>query len=303
MLLLPNARSFRFPLLNRHLGRLKISRAKACTSDRLWDEMVHGKRRGILVFSCVGVLLSVTIVLLVTANQAFATTRYFNEGTRAFTYINYRSCVQEIKRLNEQYPDLVEIGNAQEKYGVRSPGDCGGEPCTQWFLRITNEATLRKTRPEVFFSGSLHGNEEIGPTTTIEFARLLLENYKFGKNPWLKRLVNTRSIYIMPSANAWGYFHETRVERLDGKSMDPNRDFGYLHSCVHETQSSLPHRACCRCARRGRTPPCARAWPALPAGLCTPSAVQRRRCRGGSRAPPRQTRGGRTWPAEPRTWG
>ena len=189
--------------------------------------MVHGKRRGILVFSCVGVLLSVTIVLLVTANQAFATTRYFNEGTRAFTYINYRSCVQEIKRLNEQYPDLVEIGNAQEKYGVRSPGDCGGEPCTQWFLRITNEATLRKTRPEVFFSGSLHGNEEIGPTTTIEFARLLLENYKFGKNPWLKRLVNTRSIYIMPSANAWGYFHETREERLDGKRMDPNRDFGY----------------------------------------------------------------------------
>ena len=56
---------------------------------------------------------------------------------------------------------------------------------------------------------------------------VLVERRRTGSQHPRAHLVNTRSIYIMPSANAWGYFHETRVERLDGKSMDPNRDFGY----------------------------------------------------------------------------
>ena len=44
-------------------------------------------------------------------------------------------------------------------------------PCRQYYIRITNENTLAQdmeknsgvdTRPEVFFSGALHGNERIG---------------------------------------------------------------------------------------------------------------------------------------------
>jgi hypothetical protein len=32
-------------------------------------------------------------------------------------------------------------------------------------------------RPEVFFSGEVHGNERVGPTATVEFAKLLVDNY------------------------------------------------------------------------------------------------------------------------------
>ena len=43
---------------------------------------------------------------------------------------------------------------------------------------------------------------------------LLLENYRLSgseRNPWLAHLVDARSIWIMPSANALGY-HQNRRE-------------------------------------------------------------------------------------------
>ena len=72
-------------------------------------------------------------------------------------------------------------------------------------------------RPEGFFSGCLHGNERVGPPTLTELAILLVENYNKpprsaysevggreadGRNPWLKRLVDTRAIWLMPTTNA-----------------------------------------------------------------------------------------------------
>jgi hypothetical protein len=199
-----------------------------------------------------------------------------SKGGRQFKYLNYRQIIEELKRLAEAYPGLISIYNAQQRWNIASPGNCGAAgACQQWFARITNEETLyrgekmsepaegttdgthgenkptrpdgspaddygpperpdhggRRTkvrkrvtdRPEVFFSGSVHGNERIGPTATIEMARLLLENYKYGNNEWLKLLVDTRSIFIMPTANALGYYKNVREEN----GMDPNRDFPY----------------------------------------------------------------------------
>ena len=88
-------------------------------------------------------------------------------------------------------------------------------------------------RPEVFFSGCLHGNERIGPPTLTELAILLVENYGLpsrsseppssshgpspslgavggGRNAWLKRLVDTRVIYMMPTTNALVVWLTTR---------------------------------------------------------------------------------------------
>jgi hypothetical protein len=62
----------------------------------------------------------------------------------------------------------------------------------------------------------------------VELFRLLSENYKLATaqkphNRWLKRLVDTRSIWIMPNANALGYHQNVRAEN----GVDPNRDFPY----------------------------------------------------------------------------
>ena len=241
-----------------------------------------------------------------------------SKGGRKFKYLNYGQIVAELQRLATLYPGLISIYNAQQRWGVPSPGQCGADgPCRQWIARITNEDTLFQTngdagpgdgpptddddnaqgggspgqgstkptgsavptddlgppqpggdgppqppsgqpggqpggqappqpggepphrfrrrrtkgkaakktsaRPEVFFSGCVHGNERVGPTATVEMARLLLENYKYGNNTWLKMLVDTRSIFIMPSANAIGYYQNKREEN----GIDPNRDFPY----------------------------------------------------------------------------
>jgi len=158
----------------------------------------------------------------------------FSEA-RSFRYLTYDAIVIKMKELARDHPGLVEIWNAQEHLGVPSPGTCSENgqsmPCRQYYIRITNEATLPlqdtvDTRPEVFFSGCLHGNERIGPTTVTELAVLLLENYNLpesSRNPWLKRLVDTRSIWIMPTANALGYHQNRREEN----NIDPNRDFAF----------------------------------------------------------------------------
>ena len=138
-----------------------------------------------------------------------------------------------MKDLAQRHPELVDLYDAQGALGVPSPGTCAeagaAAPCKQYYMRITLESTLppagqRDSRPEVFLSGCLHGDERIGPTTVTELATLLLHNYNAARpNPWLKRLVETRSIWIMPSANALGYHQNVREEN----GVDPNRDFAF----------------------------------------------------------------------------
>ena len=110
-------------------------------------------------------------------------------------------------------------------------------------MRITHKNSLAvgsaDRRPEVFFSGELHGNERVGPTTTLEAAHILLvaadcvERGIDEANPdficqdlsseeetmlsagapekeqrwilvrrlhWLHRMVKSRSIVVMPTA-------------------------------------------------------------------------------------------------------
>ena len=186
------------------------------------------------------------------------------QGGRAFKYLDYASTAEALAELAKEHPKLVRVWSAQERWGVPSPGECGSKtPCRQWYAQITLDADhaawenlkaandpkspvdLREAarrfgaRPEVFFSGSLHGNERVGPTTTVEFARLLVENYVAGHNTWLRRLVETRSIWVMPNANALGYYENVREERTPHSGLiDPNRDFPYgvkAGSCMRTT--------------------------------------------------------------------
>ncbi len=148
---------------------------------------------------------------------------------------------------------------AQERYGLPSPGKCGEELCEQWVLHITDHESYDRDleRPEVFFSGTLHGNERVGPTVTVELAELLLKAVECNERggggglkedackhpglekhlelvPWLSWLVHNRSIVLIPLANAKGYYDNVREEN----GLDPNRDFPF--------HNNLPHGNCMR---------------------------------------------------------
>eukprot|EP00948_MAST-09A_sp_MAST-9A-sp1_P000994 g994.t1 len=188
-----------------------------------------------------------------------------------FKYLSYSEIVEKLQKHSQTYPDHVNIFNAQEAFGVKSPGICGDEnlPCRQYWIEVTNKKTLpkdgellmsslsqessKRTRPEVFVSGALHGNERIGPLAAVALADLLLDNkakINLQKkkitnnsnasispgnfNPWLYYLLNTRKLVIMPTANAYGWHHNSREER----GVDPNRDFPFDNpkgTCMQST--------------------------------------------------------------------
>jgi hypothetical protein len=141
----------------------------------------------------------------------------------------------------EKYPNLIRVTTAQEEYGLPAAGgaqDCpfysASEGCPNAILTIQDyithpEGSRSSARlPEVFWSGSLHGNERVGPTAVMEAAFLLLEaatcealvlwnpngdnstNYtcqstlvQSGINElhrkWLARLLSTRRIVVVPT--------------------------------------------------------------------------------------------------------
>lgn len=159
---------------------------------------------------------------------------------KPITYPTYGEMVARMEALAASAPELVQMWNAQDTYGVASPGDCtavggGRTPCKHWFLRITALAPPAGTaarrvldnalssRPQVFLSGNLHGDETVGPMTLIHLAELLVSAYKTGANPWLVDLVTTRHLVLIPITNPWGW---DRIRR-DENGMDPNRDFPY----------------------------------------------------------------------------
>jgi len=115
--------------------------------------------------------------------------------------------------------------------------------------------------PELLWSGEVHGNEQVGPTAVLEAVDLLLEAATCEASPrvavkkthsdrawqqelekahscrdslaekgidnkhrqWLARLLTTRRIVVVPTANALGYYQRVREENR----IDPNRDFPY----------------------------------------------------------------------------
>ena len=159
----------------------------------------------------------------------------------------------------EHYSDFVQVTTAQEAYGLGTAGDQDDCPyddavpgCLNYILVLQDFEKNPKLLPQVLWSGEVHGNEQVGPTAVMEAANLLLwataceshprqnttaewaraaacrsELREFGVDDthrrWLARLLATRRIVVVPTANAVGYYRAERVE----EGIDPNRDFPY----------------------------------------------------------------------------
>ncbi|ETP30436.1 hypothetical protein F442_20575 [Phytophthora nicotianae P10297] len=148
-----------------------------------------------------------------------------------FAERSYGEIVEFLLELETKYEEYAEVFSVQDKYDLpkHKEVDCNRNhktvPCEQYVIKITDEATLPDPeRPELIFSGAVHGNERVGPQVVVALAELLLSHAnRTDGNPWLQHLVKTRTIVIVPTANAYGYNHNVR-EELD---VDPNRDFPY----------------------------------------------------------------------------
>jgi len=178
-----------------------------------------------------------------------------------------------LQKWATHYPNYVRVTTAQEAYGLPPAGsahDCPydqGEGCLQYIMTIqdypAHDETATKRLPAVLWSGELHGNERVGPTAVLEAANLLLQAascealgneeptlaatcrqdlYDYGiddvDRQWLARLVATRKIVVVPTANAQGYYRDTREE----DEIDPNRDFPYDIVNPHDCMQTIAAR-------------------------------------------------------------
>mmetsp|Transcript_15249 Transcript_15249/g.42201 ORF Transcript_15249/g.42201 Transcript_15249/m.42201 type:complete len:755 (-) Transcript_15249:40-2304(-) len=179
---------------------------------------------------------------------------------------------ERLSRWSTHYTHLTRVTTSQEEYGLPRAGGANDCPfveedgCPNSILTIQDfvahpeGSQSSKELPEVFLSGELHGNEQVGPTAVMQAAELLLEAtscielprvkikdkspdlwdievqkskdcrdrmLEFGISEkqmwWLARLTTTRRIVVVPTANALGYFRKKRTEG----SVDANRDFPF----------------------------------------------------------------------------
>ncbi len=129
-----------------------------------------------------------------------------------------------------------------------APGDSGKsyEGREIWGIEITRNVQSDPVRPAIFINALIHARERASEELALYVMHVLTDNY--GRNTRLgrrvTRIVNTRSVYIVPMMNpdgaeydfSGGSFHRWRKNRQpipgsDAIGVDLNRQFGYTWNC------------------------------------------------------------------------
>lgn len=141
--------------------------------------------------------------------------------------LNYILTIQDF----EQHPPgsqssnrLPEVFLSGEVHGDERVGPTAVLQATQLLL----DAALCMSKPRMRLQNTSNSTPESHWESEVTFARACRrEMMDFGVDEvhlrWLARLVSTRRVVIVPTANALGYFRSEREEN----GIDPNRDFPY----------------------------------------------------------------------------
>lgn len=114
-------------------------------------------------------------------------------------YDTYAELTQKIQQWDQQNPNLIEItdiGDSWEKQQGTADRDL-------WVVRVTNEASAQTKFP-VFYVGEHHARELASSQVLIDFIEQELLA-KYGSDPTITSLLDTREIYLMPMANPDGH--------------------------------------------------------------------------------------------------
>jgi len=89
-------------------------------------------------------------------------------------------------------------------------------------LCITQNPTQENHRPRMLWDGTTHGNENIGTEACWYIVQQLVGRY--GTDPLITQLVNTREIWVIPCFNPDGLISRSRG---NSNGIDLNRENGY----------------------------------------------------------------------------
>ena len=119
-------------------------------------------------------------------------------------------------------------------------------PCEQWYLRIYNKRIHSSPLklPQLYISGELHGDEQLGPNAVIEY--VFPKTFLFTIRPYT--CCKTELLLIQPT-----------VPQSNSISFRKNRHFKSL-SPLPQSQLPLPPRFSCRFPRNHHHAHVQRLW-------------------------------------------
>jgi carboxypeptidase T len=168
----------------------------------------------------------------------------FGDGSMGGNY-TFDEVVHLLDSMRVLFPNLIterfSIGNTFQGQDI-------------WAVRITKDADVISSKPEVLYTALTHAREPQGMMNLIYFMWHLLQNY--GSDPEATYLIDNRQLYFVPVVNADGYEANRRISPTGGgmrrKNMrnvvtdndsygvDLNRNYGYMWGLDDAGSSPYP---------------------------------------------------------------
>ena len=158
---------------------------------------------------------------------------------KLYRYYDYDEIIESFKELSQTCSQYIKIDTSQTRYNLPSIKNCGknnNKSCLNLIVFLTDFDSYTLDRPSYYISSSIHGNEVIGASSLLEFAKYFCDTYDTKKSSLYHNILKTKLIIITPMTNAYGYSNKVREEKIYIKSsnkyssVDPNRDFPYYNS-------------------------------------------------------------------------
>lgn len=128
------------------------------------------------------------------------------------TYFTYAEACSALAALATHYPAIARLDTIGNSYG--------GHPIPA--LLVTANPGTAEAEAVIRLVGAHHGNEKPSTEIVLHVAGFLCSRY--GADPLVTRLVDSREFWLIPILNPDGHIAGTRT---NGAGVDLNRDYGY----------------------------------------------------------------------------
>jgi carboxypeptidase T len=147
-------------------------------------------------------------------------------------YFTYQEMIANLDSMASKYPNLITV-----KQAIPFGTTVEGQPV--YYVKISDNANVDETEPEVLYSAVHHAREPGGMSQLIFYMWYLLENY--NSDAKISGLVNGTEMFFITCLNPDGYqynelndpagggmWRKNRRDNLDGTfGIDLNRNYGY----------------------------------------------------------------------------
>ena len=137
----------------------------------------------------------------------------FSQNQQYIKY-DYEQIMTIFENLAKTCSHYIKIDTSQKRYNLDSTEGCGRKNCTNLIVFMTDFDSYTLDRPAYYISGTLHGDEVLGPTSVTNFAQYFCDTYDIKKNSLYHNILKNKIIIMTPMTNSFGYYNKQREEKV-----------------------------------------------------------------------------------------